>query len=106
MSILYTLRLLVDAHLNLSNCRPHSGHSYHDIEEEGETNYSWREAEGYNDCEEFLVDTDNLDFYENILNELLHGTEELYHFRKSLKTKPPRKICHTYECVPFQKVEV
>ena len=100
MSILYTLRLLVDAHLNLSNSRPHSGHSYHDIEEEGERNYSSREAEGYN--EEFLVDTDNLDFYENVLNE---PDMELDHFRKSPKPKPLRNICHAYECVPFQKVE-
>ena len=103
------LGLLIVALLNLGGA--HSKHPYQTIEED---NYSWEEAEGYQECQEFsndpghnefLMNSDAQDFDGSSPNDLGNNPDDQGNFRKNPKPKPLEEICGPYECPMFKKVE-
>jgi len=84
MSKLAVLGVLIVAHLSSGSA--HSGHTYNTAEVE-RAEYSWEEAEGYEECAEFLIDP------------------EQDHFRKHPKPKPIEEICGIDQCPMYQKVK-
>ena len=76
--------LLIVAHLDPVNGRPHSKHHDHSkYVEDDKKDYSWAEADGYEECDEFLK------------------------FRKGPKPKPMSEICGhlQYGCVPYKELD-
>jgi len=94
------LGLLLVVLFNLNGAHP--GHS---CPPETEVEYSWEEAEGYEECEEFLANAGTQNFDGNALNELGNDVDVEDHIRKHPKPKPRDEICGRYQCPMFQKVE-
>ena len=58
-----------------------------------ETDYSWEEAEGYKECEDFLIDMEV-----QLFNEDYGEFDESGFFREKPKPKALQKICSEREC--------
>lgn len=82
---------------------PH--HREHHYAEPTEADYSWAEAEGYEECEEFFdIPSSNLD--KNALNQLSDNIEGSSIFRVGPKPKRISDICTgLYPCPQFQDLE-
>jgi len=100
MSTQFSFLLLLGALLLLTEA--HSGHS---CPPEEQVSYSWEEAEGYEECEEFLANENSQNFDTNDLNELGNEAGVGDHFRRQPKPKPLDEICGGSQCPMFQKVE-
>ena len=72
--------------------RHRDGHSKEQLKEE-DNKYSWEEAEGYKECEDFLTDTEDKDLTKSTF------------LRKKPKPKALKEICSVKECARTETVE-
>ena len=72
------------------------GHSYYNVSENVE--YTWEQAEGYLECEDFLDFGPDLD--QEARHKLAESYDERGYFRKQPKPRAMEKSCSSWECAP------
>ena len=102
------LGLLTATLLNLGEPHRYKSPKYRQhfsIKQEAEGSFSREEADGYKECEEYLADPNNEDFYENAANETGTAPNGQHHLLRRHKPKPAEQICNNKECPVFEKLE-
>ena len=102
MSRLFVLFLLLVGFTTVSgshgNKKDYKGKKHPYYDESENVDFTWEQAEGYLECEEFL---DRPDFDEETRKKLADSFDERGYFRKQPKPRALEKSCSDWECAPI-----
>ena len=102
MTRLFVLILLLVGFITVSGShsskKDYKGKKHPYYDESENVDFTWEQAEGYLECEEFL---DRPDFDEETREKLADSFDERGYFRKQPKPRALEKSCSDWECAPI-----